>query len=567
MTPAITYIARWASANSGSWNTAYGDASSRYAYAMADLGGTYHTTYNRVHRHFIHFKKPGTEEILMQFDDIDLSNAPNQVEVHIHYPQNGETAATLGGGETYNEGNTTCPGTGGCAGLDSARLIVSLEDGGATAQDPARNYGIVSRFFSPGSIVLRDDASNYPGSNGHTHRVSLCGGSACGATANQFEAVTVHKVTSSLTDTTLNAKTLSPDPNWAAMETMDASGSGGKVALFARNGRTPFLANIQTDLSGTGQYLIAGLQGGLVYRVHCNDNGTNVLEHAVASGDNTLYFEAPSGSYSIFPAGISNLILKAALPIVNVGASLNYYFQAEGTPPLFTWSIGSGTLPPGVGLNPSGVLSGTPSQAGDYTFTVTVEETSASTLQTSAAFTLHVAPPLVNVLVDAVTSNAAVVTYGGLGLNALQPCTLTVSPQPDFSAPVESITDSGGAADRTYVAGAAHALQPSTTYYLQGDCGSWSSQTVSFTTAAPASGSVSVAVSITPPAWLPVAFAQVQYGNSSHLGGTVTVPCSGGCTARIPVSAGALVYLKHLYLDASSKVLASSSSQPVVAGP
>jgi hypothetical protein len=250
LVPATSFISRWASGNSGSWDTAYGDAGSRYAYAMADLSGSYTRTYNRVQRHFAHFKKAGTEEVLMQFDDIDASNAPTSVEVHIHYPQNGETAGQLGGGETYNEGNTTCPG--GCGSLDTTRLIVSLEDGGTNGQDPVRKYGVVSRFVSPSAIIVRDDGSNYPKASGHTHRVSICGGTSCGGSVSQFESVTVHKIASDLSDTNFMVEPLVPTPYWVTLKTIDAAGTGGKIALFARNGLTPFLANVQTDHPGIG---------------------------------------------------------------------------------------------------------------------------------------------------------------------------------------------------------------------------------------------------------------------------------------------------------------------------
>jgi hypothetical protein len=386
-TPASSNITRWASANRGTWDTSYGDANSRYAYAMADFTRAYRNTYNRVQRHMIHFKKAGTEEIVVQFDDIDVSNAPTQVETHVHYAQNGE--ANIDG---YNEGTTTCPGAGGCASLNSSRMILSLEDGKSDEFDPKRNYGVASQIFSPGTIFVRDDGSSYSGSQGHTHRISLCGGSACGSAVSRFEAFVVHKITASLRDTALTAKTLASDPNWAGIETSDAGGAGGKVALIARGGHTPFSANLQTDHPGTAQYLIAGLQSGLVYCVHRNNDGTDVISQAVGSGDNSLYFEAPAGSYSVFPAELRNLFLRPALPKAQAGAPLEYHFPPVGQAADFQWSISGGQLPPGLGLSAAGVLSGTASQSGTFTFTVTAKAIHSPAVSQSASFTVQVAP-------------------------------------------------------------------------------------------------------------------------------------------------------------------------------
>ena len=44
-------------------------------------------------------------------------------------------------------------------------------------------------------------------------------------------------------------------------------------------------------------------------------------------------------------------------------------FAATGTTPI-TWSVSSGSLPPGLTLSTAGVLSGTPTQTGNFTFTV-----------------------------------------------------------------------------------------------------------------------------------------------------------------------------------------------------
>ncbi len=287
-TPATATIIRWASANHGAWDPAYGDQNSRYAYAVADLSGAYQTLYNRVLRHFVHLKKPGAEEILVQFDDVDAANAPASIRTQVHYPQNGELAAS---GADYDEGVTTCPGPNGCSGLDTDRLILELENGGADAHNPQRNFGLISRFYSPGTVFVRDDSNTFTGANGHTHRVSICAGSSCGATAGTLEAVIVHKVAGSLADTTLTSAALNPDANWTGVQTAD------KVVLFARGGALPSAASFTTTHSGSAQYLVAGLAAG-AYSVTVN--GSTVLAvTVVTSGDNSLYFESTAGAVSI----------------------------------------------------------------------------------------------------------------------------------------------------------------------------------------------------------------------------------------------------------------------------
>ncbi len=64
---------------------------------------------------------------------------------------------------------------------------------------------------------------------------------------------------------------------------------------------------------------------------------------------------------------------QATLPSGQVGASYSYTFPTIGVLP-DTFSS-NGQLPPGLTLNPNtGVLSGTPTAPGPYTFTVTITD-------------------------------------------------------------------------------------------------------------------------------------------------------------------------------------------------
>ena len=72
--------------------------------------------------------------------------------------------------------------------------------------------------------------------------------------------------------------------------------------------------------------------------------------------------------------------------------SANIFTVEGGTPP-FTWSVASGTLPPGLTFDPAtGAITGTPTAAGTFDFTVMVVDSTQPTLSASQARTIEIAP-------------------------------------------------------------------------------------------------------------------------------------------------------------------------------
>jgi hypothetical protein len=132
-----------------------------------------------------------------------------------------------------------------------------------------------------------------------------------------------------------------------------------------------------------------------------------------------------------------------------------------GTAP-YTFSLTAGGLPPGMSLSTDGILSGTPTGAGGYSFTVTAVDNSPSPgpYSGSQAYTL-----VVDQAVLTITANNATMPYGGafpsLGIsysgfvNGDNVSSLTTQPSLNFSAtpnsPVGSYTITpSGAADPNY---------------------------------------------------------------------------------------------------------------------
>jgi hypothetical protein len=71
----------------------------------------------------------------------------------------------------------------------------------------------------------------------------------------------------------------------------------------------------------------------------------------------------------------------------NVGTAYSYGFTAVGASPI-TFAVGSGSLPPGMTISSSGVLSGSPTTVGLYTYTVLATGPTGSTSTGSFSMTV-----------------------------------------------------------------------------------------------------------------------------------------------------------------------------------
>jgi hypothetical protein len=110
-----------------------------------------------------------------------------------------------------------------------------------------------------------------------------------------------------------------------------------------------------------------------------------IVSHAANTGANT-----PPATLVITS---TNATLSAG--VVGVGYSAGLAFFGGSSP--VTWSIFSGNLPPGLNLDPlTGSISGTPTQAGSFIFTLQLVDSSSPTPATARrTLTISIATPLV----------------------------------------------------------------------------------------------------------------------------------------------------------------------------
>lgn len=117
----------------------------------------------------------------------------------------------------------------------------------------------------------------------------------------------------------------------------------------------------------------------------------------VADSSNAVNFAVRQFTVTVTSLAIT---MNRSLPWTNVGAWYSQTLLASGGNPPYQWTLPADSLlPPGLGLSPSGVLSGTPTSAGSYYFSITVADNSNPTDSIRVNFNVMVyptggAPPL-----------------------------------------------------------------------------------------------------------------------------------------------------------------------------
>src|SRR2546423_1607072 len=145
-------------------------------------------------------------------------------------------------------------------------------------------------------------------------------------------------------------------------------------------------------------------------------NSSSYTTSATASSDNgaqfTVVVSNASGSATSNAATLTVnapatlQITTAQLPGGFVAGAYTSTLTASGGSTPYTWSLLSGTLPSGLTLNAGGSISGTPSLAGSFPFTVQVKD--AAGLSASANFSINVASPVPTIAITAPASGATV---------------------------------------------------------------------------------------------------------------------------------------------------------------
>lgn len=153
---------------------------------------------------------------------------------------------------------------------------------------------------------------------------------------------------------------------------------------------------VNTNASGSNVFNITGLPTGLTY-----STSTGLISGAAGSltttGSYPVTVTVTNGTATdtqnyTLTVGSKPTVTTPSLPNTVNGASYNQTLAASGTPNSFTYALASGSLPTGLNLSSAGVISGTSTTNGTYTFAVTATNTTGTSAAKSYTVTVGAAP-------------------------------------------------------------------------------------------------------------------------------------------------------------------------------
>ena len=177
--------------------------------------------------------------------------------------------------------------------------------------------------------------------------------------------------------------------------TFTASGGvPGYTFAFENGTLPPGLTLSGATLSGTPT-----TQGSYTFGIRVTDSSSGTGSYA----------EVETVTLQVIPPP-TILVNPSTVPGATVGAGYSQTLSGSGGTAPYSFAITAGALPAGLSLNTgTGALTGTPTAAGTFNFTVTA--TDANSFTGSRAYTLAVAPPVILIAPSALTGGTVGAAY------------------------------------------------------------------------------------------------------------------------------------------------------------
>jgi hypothetical protein len=284
-------------------------------------------------------------------------------------------------------------GTNGCGTpASSTCLSASLGPSGTFAADHGTN-GVVAKFLglrgtNVRAVATGADDFSYSGQAGYTGRIRLCpdSGSGCNTSASSSEWVSAFGLTDGGTTT---APTVTNISNGALGGVQVTHGGATAAALFTTGGAT--VTSGSFTVSAAARVAVVGVASGSYSVTGATCGSTTVFDSEQVLECTTAAPATVSFSQIGLPLAIDT---ASPLPAGTVGTPYSQTLAGSGGSGTgYTWAITAGSLPPGTSINSStGAITGTPTTAGTYAFTIRLTDSASGSTTKPLSITIGAAP-------------------------------------------------------------------------------------------------------------------------------------------------------------------------------
>jgi Putative Ig domain len=165
-----------------------------------------------------------------------------------------------------------------------------------------------------------------------------------------------------------------------------AVGSAYSTTLMVTGGAAPYSFTVASGALPLGFSLSSstGVLGGTPI-------ASGQFSFTVQVSDSSAPPQTAKAPFSISVSSGNRLVIStAALPNGTVGSGYSSTLTATGGTAPYSWTVASGSLPAGLSMSKNGAISGTPSSAGQFNFTVQVADSSSPVQKASKTFDLSI---------------------------------------------------------------------------------------------------------------------------------------------------------------------------------
>lgn len=295
----------------------------------------------------------------------------------------------------------------------------------SSAGPPSPTWSLISGFLPPGiSLQASGALLGQPATTGSFNFTVQASTSNPAQTAQQSFTINVNPA---LTVTTVSLPTATLNTAYPATQ---LTAAGARPPYTWASIGSPLPAGMTLSLSG----VLSGtptVSGNFTLTVQASDTTDGVI--ATQTAPRAL----------ILSVSAALTVTTATLPNGAVGVTYSQSLAAAaGTPP-YTWALASGALPDGLSLSSDGVISGSPTAANPFTFTVQVTD-SASPAQTATSKTLTITiQPALTITTTSPLPLGVVGAFYSFPLAATGPSPLTWSVISAIPPPGTTVTQTG----------------------------------------------------------------------------------------------------------------------------